>query len=125
MIDQILRALHEAIIPFFAFIEAVPPGIVRCHHGGAKASPASFMMPQLIIVEGFLIEKIQRILRRRQVTIYAVGNKALAIVHMSGCFPGVVSESNLMTGCTEFGSGGSHHGVISIAEKGECDENSG
>ena len=76
-------------------------------------------------VKGFLIEKIKRILRCRQMAIHAVGNKPLGIVDMGGCFPGVVSESNLMTGCTEFGSGGSHHGVISNAEKGECDENSG
>ena len=67
-------------------------------------------------VEGLLVEKIKRIVRSRQMTIHAIGHKALGIVDMGGCFPGVIGGLNLVTGGTEFGGRGSYHGVIGDAK---------
>ena len=55
-------------------------------------------------------------------TIHAIGNKTLSVIDVGGCFPGVVGELNFVTGCTEFGGRGSHHGVVGDAEKGQGDE---
>lgn len=54
--------------------------------------------------------------------IHAIGYKALGIIDMRGCFPGVVSELNFMAGRTEYGRRGSHHGLIGDAKKGQGDE---
>lgn len=49
-------------------------------------------------MEGFGIEKIDRIVGCGQMTVHAVGNKPLGVIDMRGGFPGVVSELDLMAG---------------------------
>ena len=68
-------------------------------------------------VKGFGIEEVKGVVGSRKMTIHAVGNKPLFIVHMCGGFPGVVGKLNFMAGCTEIGGRGSDHGVVSDAEK--------
>ncbi len=72
-------------------------------------------------VEGLLIEKIKRVLWGRQMAIHTVGNKALGIVDVGGCFPGVVGKLNLVTGGTEFGGRGPYHGIIGDAKQGNIE----
>jgi hypothetical protein len=55
--------------------------------------------------------------------IHTVGHKALSIVDVGGCFPGVVGVLNLVTRCTELGGRGSYHRVIGNAKQRKSDEN--
>jgi len=59
----------------------------------------------LYAMGGLCIEKIERICRRRQVAIHAIGHKSLGIVGMGGGLPGVVGKLNFMAGRTELGGG--------------------
>lgn len=48
-------------------------------------------------MKSLCIEEIDRIVRRREVAIHAVGYESLGIVHMSGRFPGIICKLNFMT----------------------------
>ena len=44
--NQMVGLFFEFIETGLAFVEAVPPGIVRCHHHGAHPGSATFVVPQ-------------------------------------------------------------------------------
>jgi hypothetical protein len=67
-------------------------------------------------MEGFLVEKIKGVVGSREMAIHTVGDKALGIIYMGGCFPGVVSILYFVTGGTKLRGRCSHHSVISDAE---------
>jgi len=73
-------------------------------------------------VHGFGVEKIDSVMRGREVTVHTVRYKALGIVDMSGCFPGVVCIFDFVTGCTKLRRRCPDHGVITKTEKGKSDE---
>lgn len=74
-------------------------------------------------MQGFLVKKVYGILGGRQVTIHAVRDKTLGIVHMSGSFPGVVGELNFVAQYAKLGGGGTNHCIIGHTENREGDEN--
>jgi hypothetical protein len=49
VLDQVPGFFHEIVVPLFAFIKPVPPGVVRGHHGRAHAGPAAFVVPQFVV----------------------------------------------------------------------------
>jgi hypothetical protein len=70
----------------------------------------------------FGVKKIECIVRGGKVTVHAVRYKALGIVDVCGCFPGVVCISDFVAGCAKLGCRSPDHGVITETEKGKCDE---
>jgi len=73
-------------------------------------------------VHGFGVEKIDSVMRGREVTVHAVRYKSLGIVDMGGCFPGVVCILDFVAGCTELRRRRPDHGVIAKTEKRKSDE---
>ena len=63
-------------------------------------------------VKSLGIEKVNGVVGSGQMAIHAVGHKALFVVHMSGCLPGVVGKLNLVAGGTKLGRGCADHGVV-------------
>lgn len=51
MFDQVVRFFHEVDVALLQLVEAMPPGVVRGHHGRAHAGPAPFVVPQFIELE--------------------------------------------------------------------------
>jgi hypothetical protein len=72
---------------------------------------------------GFGIKELNRVVGRGQMTIHAVGDKALGVVGVGGCFPGIVGELDFMTGGTKLRGGGPYHCIIGDAENGKGDNN--
>ena len=79
----------------------------------------------LYAVPGFCIEKIERVMGRRQMTIHTVGHKPLCIVHMRGRFPGIIRRLNLMARGAKLGGRSPNHGVVEYTEQWERDHNAG
>ena len=52
-------------------------------------------------VHGFGVEKIDSIVRGREVTVHTVRYKTLSIVDMCGGLPGIVCIFDFVTGCTK------------------------
>ena len=69
------------------------------------------------------IEEIHRVMRRRKVTIHAVRYKALKVVHMRRCLPGIVGPLDFVARCAELRSACPHHGVVCHAEDWKTDHN--
>jgi len=63
-------------------------------------------------VPGFCIEKLEGVVRGREMAIHAVGHEALLIVHMTGGLPGVVGKLNFVAAGAELWCCGAHHGVV-------------
>ena len=69
------------------------------------------------------IEKVNSVMRRRQMAVHTVGHKPLCIVHMSRGLPGVKRWLNFMTRGTKLRGGCPNHGVIKYTKQWECDQN--
>jgi len=54
-------------------------------------------------MSGFGIKKGKGIMGGWQMTVHTIGNKSLCIIHMGGCFPGIISKLDFMTGCAKLG----------------------
>jgi hypothetical protein len=54
-------------------------------------------------VGGFGIKEIKGVMRGRQMTVHAIGHKALGIIYMGRSFPGVVGKPNFMAGGAKLG----------------------
>jgi hypothetical protein len=74
-------------------------------------------------VHGLGVKKIVSIVRSREMTIHAIRDKSLGIVHMGGSFPGIVGELDFMTRSAELWCRSADHGVISDAKNGKCNQN--
>ena len=72
-------------------------------------------------VECFCIEKIKGVMGGGQVAVHAVRHKALGIVYVGRCLPGVVGKLDFVAGCAEFRGGCAHHGVVGDTEYREGD----
>jgi len=68
-------------------------------------------------------KEIDRVFRGGQVAVHAVCNKALRIVYMGRCFPGIIGKLNFMARCTEMGGRRSYHRIIRHGEKRKADHN--
>jgi len=71
---------------------------------------------------GLGVEKIEGVLWGWQMAIHTIRNKALRIIYMGGCFPGVVSKLDFMAPGAKLRCGGSHHGEVSHTKKREGDD---
>lgn len=74
---------------------------------------------------GFRVEKIERIMGRREMAVHAVRDKPLGIVDVGGCFPRVVGELDFMAGGTKSRSGCSNHRVVGDTEQRKSNDNAG
>jgi len=72
-------------------------------------------------VIGFGKEKIECLVRGRQMTVHAVGHESLGIVDMGGGSPGNHCRFDLMARGTKIRSGGTHHGIVGHAEQRKSD----
>jgi len=73
-------------------------------------------------MKGLGIEKIERVMGRREVAIHTIRHKTLGVVDVGGCFPGVVGEADFMTGGTELRRGCPNHGIVRDTEDGKGDD---
>jgi len=71
-------------------------------------------------VQRLIVKKIDRVFWWRQVAIHAVGDNALRIIHMTGCFPGLIGGDDFMATGAELWSGCPSHGIIKKAEQRKC-----
>lgn len=73
-------------------------------------------------VKGLGIKEFVSVMGCGQMAIHAVGDKPLGIVHVGGCLPCTVSESDFVARSTKARSRGSDHGVIGKTEQGKSNK---
>ena len=66
---------------------------------------------------GFGIEKLKCVLRGWKVAVHTVGHKTLLIINMTGGFPGIIGESDLVADGTELRCCCADHSVVGKAEE--------
>jgi hypothetical protein len=70
---------------------------------------------------GFRIEKIERIMGGRKVTIHTVRHKTLGVIDMGGRFPGIEGRLDFVAGSTKLRGRCTNHRIIGYAEGRKTD----